>query len=166
MLITNETIAEKFYWLEAPFIYRVHESPEQEKISELNTYLYNFGYKIKGSKDNIYPKAFAEVLDNINEHHVHRSELESALKSRLIVDFGVLARYDISVGEHFYEYLISRVEVEQIMHSLIFMTAGKEIKFNLPEFFYEHTKIDLKNLNKIIIHNCLLMRFLVLMLNI
>ncbi|MBP3320674.1 MAG: V-type ATPase subunit [Clostridia bacterium] len=92
---------------------------------------------------------YREVLDNINEHHVHRSELESALKSRLIVDFGVLARYDISVGEHFYEYLISRVEVEQIMHSLIFMTAGKEIKFNLPEFFYEHTKIDLKNLNKI-----------------
>ena len=54
MLITNETVAEKFYWLEAPFIYRVHESPDQEKISELNKFLYNFGYKIKGSKDSVY----------------------------------------------------------------------------------------------------------------
>ena len=34
MLTANETIAEKFYWLEAPFIYRVHESPDQEKISD------------------------------------------------------------------------------------------------------------------------------------
>ena len=92
---------------------------------------------------------YKQVLSNINENHVHRSELESALKSQLIVDFGVLARYDISVGEHFYEYLISRVEIEQIMHSLIFMTAEKNVDFEVPGFFYEHTKIDLKNLNKI-----------------
>ena len=35
MLITNETIAEKFFWLEAPFIYRVHEEPDYEKILEI-----------------------------------------------------------------------------------------------------------------------------------
>lgn len=65
MLIANETVAEKFFWLEAPFIYRVHEVPEIEKIEELNKFLYNFGYKIKGNKDNIHPKAFAEVLEKI-----------------------------------------------------------------------------------------------------
>ena len=65
MLIANETVAEKFFWLEAPFIYRVHEVPEIEKIEELNKFLYNFGYKIKGNKDNIHTKAFAEVLEKI-----------------------------------------------------------------------------------------------------
>ena len=36
MLTANETIAEKFYWLEAPFIYRVHEEPDLDKVKELN----------------------------------------------------------------------------------------------------------------------------------
>jgi len=36
-----------------------------EKIEELNKFLWNLGYKIKGSKDNIHPKAFAEVLEEI-----------------------------------------------------------------------------------------------------
>ena len=65
MLTANETIAEKFYWLEAPFIYRVHESPDAEKISELNKFLFNFGYKIKGNKDSIHPKAFSSILEDI-----------------------------------------------------------------------------------------------------
>ena len=57
MLIANETVAEKFYWLEAPFIYRVHPAPDIEKIRELNTFIWNLGYRIKAGKDNIHPKA-------------------------------------------------------------------------------------------------------------
>ena len=40
MLAANETIAEKFYWLKAPFIYRVHEEPDIEKVNELNKLLF------------------------------------------------------------------------------------------------------------------------------
>ena len=36
MLTANEIVAEKFYWLEAPFIYRVHEEPDTEKVNALN----------------------------------------------------------------------------------------------------------------------------------
>ena len=43
MLTANETVAEKFYWLQAPFIYRVHETPDLEKVEELNKFLFNFG---------------------------------------------------------------------------------------------------------------------------
>ena len=67
MLIANETVAEKFYWLEAPFIYRVHPEPDIEKIRELNTFIWNLGYRIKAGKDNIHPKAFAEVLEEVKD---------------------------------------------------------------------------------------------------
>ena len=43
MLICNETVAERYYWLEYPFIYRVHEEPDIDKIKELNKFLYNLG---------------------------------------------------------------------------------------------------------------------------
>lgn len=56
MLTANETIAEKFFWLDAPFIYRVHEKPDLEKIQELNKFLFNLGLKIKANKDNIIQK--------------------------------------------------------------------------------------------------------------
>lgn len=95
MLKANEVVAEKFYWLEAPFIYRVHEPPEQEKISELNSFLYNFGYKIKGSKDNIHPKAFSSILDEV------KGKDEEKLISNLILRTLKVARYEAENKGHF-----------------------------------------------------------------
>jgi len=95
MLTANEVVAEKFYWLEAPFIYRVHESPDQEKISELNTYLYNFGYKIKGNKENIHPKAFSEILEAIKG-----KEGESVISNLMLRTLKV-ARYEVQNKGHF-----------------------------------------------------------------
>ncbi len=95
MLIANETIAEKFYWLEAPFIYRVHEPPDLEKIQELNKFLYGFGYRIKGNKENIYPKEFAKILEQIKE------KPEEIVISTLILRALKVARYESENKGHF-----------------------------------------------------------------
>ena len=95
MLITNETIAEKFYWLEAPFIYRVHEEPDYDKIKETNKFLYNIGQKIKATKDNIKPKAFSEVLEKLKG-----TEYEKVI-STLILRTLKLARYESENKGHF-----------------------------------------------------------------
>ncbi len=95
MLTANEQIAEKFYWLNAPFIYRVHEVPDIDKIKELNKFLYNLGYKIKASKDNIHPKAFAEILDKI------KGTDEERVISNLILRTLKLARYEDENQGHF-----------------------------------------------------------------
>ena len=65
MLAANETIAEKFYWLKAPFIYRVHEEPDIEKVNELNKLLFNFGYKIHVKEGKIYPAEFSKILKEV-----------------------------------------------------------------------------------------------------
>ena len=95
MLTANETVAETFYWLQAPFIYRVHEEPDEDKVLELNKFLYNFGYKIKTSKDNIHPKAFAEVLEDI------KGKEEERVISTLILRTLKVARYESENKGHF-----------------------------------------------------------------
>ena len=47
MLAANETVAQHFYWQELPFVYRVHEAPDQDKIQKLAAFLHNFGYYMK-----------------------------------------------------------------------------------------------------------------------
>ena len=95
MLTANEIVAEKFYWLEAPFIYRVHEEPDTEKENALNKFLFNFGYKIKSNKEKVYPKAFAEVLEKV------KGREEEMVVSNLILRTLKVARYESENKGHF-----------------------------------------------------------------
>ena len=95
MLTANEIVAEKFYWLEAPFIYRVHEEPDTEKVNALNKFLFNFGYKIKSNKEKVYPKAFAEVIEKV------KGREEEMVVSNLILRTLKVARYESENKGHF-----------------------------------------------------------------
>ena len=95
MLTANETIAETFYWLNAPFIYRVHEKPDEEKIVDLNKSLFNFGYRIKGKKDDIKPKAFSTILEDV------KGKPEEKVVSNLILRTLKIARYEAENKGHF-----------------------------------------------------------------
>ena len=44
MILANEVVAETFNKKELPFIYRIHEKPEVDRIEKLNTMLKNLGY--------------------------------------------------------------------------------------------------------------------------
>ena len=96
MLIANETVAEKFYWLQAPFIYRNHEAPDVDKVKELNKSLYNFGYKIKISKEEIiYPNEFAKILEDI------KGKDEEKVVSNIILRTLRVAKYEAENKGHF-----------------------------------------------------------------
>ncbi len=91
---------------------------------------------------------YADVLADINENNVHRSILEDRLKMKLFHDFSTLGRYDLSVGEHFFEYIISRAEIDQFMHCLMLLTAKKPDEYvcTIPMFFFRHTKVNFRKL--------------------
>jgi len=85
MLIANETIAEHFYWMEVPFVYRVHESPSLEKMEEFKRFIRSFGLNLKGNPDNIHPKVLNEIIKKVEgkpeEHVVNTVMLRSMKKA-------------------------------------------------------------------------------------
>ena len=99
MLTANETVAESFYYVQAPFIYRNHEIPEMEKIDELNKFLFGLGYKIRGIKkddeSSVHPKAFAQILDEVN------GKSEEKVVSNLILRTLKVAKYESENKGHF-----------------------------------------------------------------
>lgn len=94
---------------------------------------------------------YKQVLAGVNENSVHRGQLEAKLKQKLFEDFASLCRYELSVGEYFSGYLIVRSEIEQILHSIVLLFAGKpeEYLFTMPAYLRDHTRIDLNVLSQL-----------------
>lgn len=101
MLAANRTVAEHFFWLKTPFVYRVHEAPEAEKMTELNQTLHLFGYQIKGKPEEVHPKALQTILEDIKDTPSQRAIgtmiLRSMMKARYtpqnLGHFGLSAKY-------------------------------------------------------------------------
>lgn len=95
MLVANETVAQHFYWMELPFVYRTHDNPDSEKIDKLSTFIRNFGYTIKSNQDEVHPKELQKLLTKIE------NTPEEALISRLTLRSMKQAKYTIDCTGHF-----------------------------------------------------------------
>ncbi len=95
--------------------------------------------------------AYKQVLAGVNENSLHRGQLEAKLKQKQLEDYASLCRYEVSVGEYFSGYLLIRSEIEQILHSITLMSAGKpeEYLFSMPMYLSQHTHINLQSLAEI-----------------
>lgn len=95
MLLANETVAEHFFWQEIPFVYRTHEKPDQEKMTQLGIFIRNFGYYFKAANGEIHPKELQKLLNKIS------GTKEEALLSRLTLRSMKRAAYTTECTGHF-----------------------------------------------------------------
>ncbi len=99
MLVANETVAEFAFWADIPFVYRVHEQPDSEKMEAFKRFIGNFGLFIKGRE--VYPKDLQQILDRIkdtdNETMIATNMLRSLMKAEYKPEcdghFGLAAKY-------------------------------------------------------------------------
>lgn len=94
MLCANETVAEHMYWTRMPFVYRVHEDPDPEKLEMFAQYASNLGFPLRIGR-NIEPKHLQGVLDAVKG-----TEGEKVL-SKLLLRSMMQARYSPSSLGHF-----------------------------------------------------------------
>ena len=95
MLITNETVAEHYFWLNIPFVYRIHETPSPEKMQELGKFVSTFGYTIKGDLEEVHPKALQSIISAI------KGKREEEAISTIMLRSLKQARYSPECSGHF-----------------------------------------------------------------
>ncbi|CAM4495293.1 ribonuclease R [Paenibacillus typhae] len=95
MLAANETVAEHFHWLKVPFLYRIHEDPDQEKLQNFMAFAANFGYHVKGRGNSIHPRALQDLLEQIE------GTKEQTVISTMMLRSMKQAKYDAESTGHF-----------------------------------------------------------------
>ena len=101
MLISNETIAEHYFWLELPFVYRIHETPSVEKMQNLSKFVSTFGYTIKGDMEDVHPKELQGIVQKIKGKREEaaistimlRSLRQAKYSPECVGHFGLAAKY-------------------------------------------------------------------------
>ena len=96
MLAANQTVAEHFFFMQSPFVYRIHEQPDPEKIASLSSFVSNFGHHIRARKDiGVKPKELQKLLKGIE------GTKEEAVISRMALRSMMQAKYSTECLGHF-----------------------------------------------------------------
>lgn len=95
MLIANETVAEHFYWLDTPFVYRVHENPDQDRMDEFKTFVRGFGVVMKGNTESIHPRVLSDILKQV------KGETYENVVNTVMLRAMKKAFYDVACNGHF-----------------------------------------------------------------
>ena len=126
MIAANETVATHIYYMELPFIYRVHGEPNEEKINNFMRFLNILGYKVKEDIKKITPKTMQNILNQLKD------KKEFHLLSGLLLRSMQKAIYDTNNIGHFgiaskcYTHFTSPIRrypdttVHRLLHTYLF----------------------------------------------
>ncbi|MBI5746837.1 MAG: ribonuclease R [Nitrospirae bacterium] len=100
MLAANETVAEHICRLEIPFLYRIHEEPNPEKMIAFSEFIHNFGIRLPVS-GGIRPLTLSEILDRVKDtpeerlinHVLLRSMKRARYSEENLGHFGLAAEF-------------------------------------------------------------------------
>lgn len=95
MIIANETVASHIYYMELPFVYRIHGVPNEEKIQNFLKFIGILGYEVKGKIKDITPKTMQIILESLKD------KKEFRILSNLLLRSMQKAVYDKTNIGHF-----------------------------------------------------------------
>ena len=67
MIAANECVATHIYFMNLPFIYRIHEYPKEEKIRSFLGFVSNLGYTITGNVSDMKPTTIQRILRQLED---------------------------------------------------------------------------------------------------
>ena len=67
MICANECVATHIYYMDLPFIYRIHEYPKEEKIRTYLSFLQSLGYTFTGNIKDVHPTTIQKLIEFIKD---------------------------------------------------------------------------------------------------
>ncbi|BAU26640.1 ribonuclease R [Aneurinibacillus soli] len=95
MLKANETVAEHFNTMRVPFIYRIHEDPDSDRLQTFLEFVTNFGYFVRGNSTDIHPRTLQTLLEQAKDTP------EETVISKVMLRSMKQAKYDAENHGHF-----------------------------------------------------------------
>ncbi|HEX6589038.1 MAG TPA: ribonuclease R [Longimicrobiales bacterium] len=92
MILANETVARRASRAKLPFIYRIHEAPDQDRVEQLGEFVRSFGLRFRPTRD---PKAFQALIEQV------QGRPEEGLVSTVVLRSMKQARYSAENVGHF-----------------------------------------------------------------
>jgi ribonuclease R len=136
MLAANETVAEHMFGTHLPFVYRIHETPDEEKLTKFKEFVHNLGYNIQWTED-IRPKSFQEILEKV------KGKNEETVVSTLLLRSMMQARYAPECTGHF------GLAAEYYCHFTSPIRRYPDLQIHRIIKEYLHGETDEKRINKL-----------------
>ncbi len=137
MLIANETVAKEFENRHIPFVYRVHEKPDLEKLEGFQEFAQSLGLNFNGDLENISPKRIQKFIASIPKEKqlsVNKVLLRSMQKAKYssvcMGHFGLGAQYYCHFTSPIRRYpdlTIHRI-IKESLHKTLTPEKLKELK--------------------------------------
>ena len=140
MLVANEAVATKLHDAKIPCVYRIHEPPSPDKLSEFLNYAHNMGFDTSYiSKEKCEPRDFKRLLDAAYENGVSIPLSYSMLRSMSKAKYSseIMDHFGLSLSKycHFTSPIrrLSDLATHRIIHKV--MLDGKR-----PELYISYAK--------------------------
>ncbi len=144
MILANTTVAEYMYYLEKPFIYRVHEKPSEEKLKNFYDFLKGLGINANCKKGDVYPKDFQLILKKSENTPaftlINRVMLRSMQKAKYTpIDLG---HFGLSLKHYCHFTSPIRRYPDLVIHRIIkeFLSGKTDLESKYGEFVYSASK--------------------------
>ena len=139
MLLANETVAEAYYRKKVPFLYRVHETPEADRITRFFEFCSAFGLNVKADPNDIKPldlqKVVTKTLGTPEEAVLQMMLLRSLKQAHYSEDplghFGIAAKYYTHFTSPIRRY--SDTMAHRMIHAYLEEGMGDEVKEHFKE---------------------------------